>query len=187
MTPDQHSPLRRNLVRLALPAAAVAALVTACGGGGQSSGGSGSSSAAAPASSSASGEHPEKAETIKDARAGKLGPILVDESGRAVYLFEKDHGNTSSCYGACAKAWPPVTTNGKPKAAGKAMAPLLGTTSRKDGQKQVTYHGHPLYYYAPDDHQAGSVKGQDVKQFGAEWYALSPQGTKVEKKQAGGS
>ncbi|MGH3494392.1 MAG: COG4315 family predicted lipoprotein [Sciscionella sp.] len=121
------------------------------------------------------------------AGTGKLGPILVDESGRTVYLFEKDDGNKSTCYAECASAWPPVTGGAKPKAGGQARGSLLGTTTRHDGTMQVTYHNHPLYYYAPDDHQQGSTKGQDITQFGASWYALSPKGMKVENNQGGGS
>lgn len=117
---------------------------------------------------------------MKAAKNPKLGVYLVDESGRAVYLFEKDSGSTSSCYDACAKVWPPVTTKGKPKAEDGAKQSELGTTKRKNGMMPVTYGGHPLYYYQPDDHKKGSVKGQALKQFGAEWYALSPQGKKVE-------
>jgi predicted lipoprotein with Yx(FWY)xxD motif len=117
---------------------------------------------------------------------GKLGPILVDESGRTVYLFEKDQGSSSTCYNACANVWPPVTTSAKPQATGQTKSGKLGTTQRKNGTMQVTYNGHPLYYYAPDDHQPKSHKGQDIKSFGAAWYVLSPQGMKVEKGGSGG-
>jgi predicted lipoprotein with Yx(FWY)xxD motif len=105
---------------------------------------------------------------------------------RSLYLFEKDTGGKSACYGKCAKVWPPVTTSGAPKAEGKAKASMLDTVARKDGSEQVTYAGHPLYYYAPDDHTAHSAKGQGLEQFGAEWYVLSATGSKVEEGGGGG-
>jgi predicted lipoprotein with Yx(FWY)xxD motif len=189
-----HRPGRSRLVLAATPLAAVALVATACsgGGGGQASGGagagggastggSGASSSAPSSSSSSSSAGAGEAETITTATVGKLGPVLVDESGRTVYLFEKDKGSSSTCYKACANVWPPVTTSAKPQAMGKATSGKLGTTMRKNGTMQVTYAGHPLYYYAPDDHQPKSHKGQDVKSFGAPWYVLSPKGMKVEK------
>jgi predicted lipoprotein with Yx(FWY)xxD motif len=194
-----HRAGRPRLVLAATPLAAVALVATACsgGGGGQASGSAGgggttggsaatNSSSAPSSSSSSSSAGAGEAETIKTATVGKLGPILVDESGRTVYLFEKDQSSSSTCYNACANAWPPVTTSAKPQAMGQAKSGKLGTTKRKNGTMQVTYAGHPLYYYAPDDHQPKSHKGQDLKQFGAEWYVLSPQGMKVEKGGSGG-
>ncbi|WP_241995503.1 hypothetical protein [Kribbella sp. VKM Ac-2568] len=107
-----------------------------------------------------------------------LGSILVDGSGRTLYLFEKDKGSTSSCYGTCATAWPPYTTTGSPQAGGGVQGPLLGTTKRTDGTTEVTYHGHPLYYFAGDS-KPGDTNGQKVNEFGAEWFVLSPAGTEV--------
>ena len=94
-----------------------------------------------------------------------------------VYLFEADKGSKSSCTGACAAAWPPVT--GNPKAGAGAMAGDLGTITRPDGTKQVTYKGHPLYLYAKDG-DAGDAYGEGLKQFGAGWYVLAPSGKKVD-------
>lgn len=118
------------------------------------------------------------AATVKT-RHGKLGTYLVDAKGRSLYLFEKDKSTKSTCYDACAKAWPPLLTTGKPKAAGKAKASLLGTSKRKDGTTMVTYKGHPLYYFIQDK-RAGQTKGQGVDGFGAEWYVLAPSGHKIE-------
>jgi len=109
----------------------------------------------------------------------KLGRILVDGRGRSLYLFARDRSRRSMCFTACATYWPPLLTSGKPKAGGKTKASLLGTTKRKDGKKQVTYKGHPLYYFAADA-KAGDTKGQDVDAFGAEWYVLDPNGKKIE-------
>jgi predicted lipoprotein with Yx(FWY)xxD motif len=115
--------------------------------------------------------------TVKT-RHGKLGTYLVDSAGRTLYLFEKDKTTKSRCYNACAQFWPPLLTSGKPKASGRAKASLLSTTKRRDGTRQVTYKGHPLYYFAADA-KAGDTKGQDVDAFGAEWYILAPSGNKI--------
>ena len=116
--------------------------------------------------------------TVKT-RSGKLGTYLVDAKGRTLYLFEKDKTRKSRCSGACAVAWPPLLTAGKPKAAGSAKASLLSTSKRSDGKTQVTYHGHPLYFFVQDK-KAGDTKGQNVDAFGAEWYVLSPSGKKID-------
>jgi predicted lipoprotein with Yx(FWY)xxD motif len=120
------------------------------------------------------------AATVKT-RHGQLGTFLVGPSSRTLYLFEKDKTKKSTCSGDCAKAWPPLLTTGKPKASGSAKASLLGTTKRSDGTTQVTYKGHPLYYFIQDK-KAGQTKGQGIDGFGAEWYVLSPSGKKIERK-----
>jgi predicted lipoprotein with Yx(FWY)xxD motif len=112
-------------------------------------------------------------------RPTALGRILVDTRGRTLYLFEADRGRTSACYGKCGAAWPPLVTSARPTAAAGAKASLLGTTARKDGRLQVTYRGHPLYFFAGDT-KPGQTKGQDVRAFGGEWYVVSPAGAKVE-------
>jgi len=122
---------------------------------------------------------PAHASTIGTGKVGKLGTVLVDGKGVTVYLFEKDKGGKSSCYGACAQVWAPVLTKGTPKAAHGARSALLGTTKRKDGKVQVTYHRHPLYYYDDDARKPGTAKGQDSKEFGAEWYVLNRSGNVV--------
>ncbi len=91
-------------------------------------------------------------------------------------MFEADKGTTSSCNGACAKVWPPVTTAGAPTAAGGAVSADLGTTMRSDGTEQVTYKGHPLYFF-DDDKDSGDAYGQGSKAFGAGWYVLKPSGS----------
>lgn len=115
---------------------------------------------------------------------GKLGTILGAGPKRlTVYLFEADKGPVSSCSSACAAVWPPVTTSGKPKAVSGALAAELGTSTRSDGTTQVTYKGHPLYYYVKDvkDGDPGDAYGEALTNFGAEWYALAPSGNKVDK------
>jgi predicted lipoprotein with Yx(FWY)xxD motif len=159
----------------ALAAIALVALVVAgCGGGAdQATAASGSSSTA-----SSSG-------TIGVSDNGDLGKILVDAKGRTVYLFEKDTGPMSTCFGACAADWPPVTTTGKPTAGSGVTGSMLATTKRSDGTSQVVYNGHPLYRYIGDQ-KAGDTNGQNVNAFGAEWYALSTAGNKVSGKGSGG-
>jgi predicted lipoprotein with Yx(FWY)xxD motif len=111
----------------------------------------------------------------------KLGSFLVDESGMTVYLFVADTGTASTCYSTCAIVWPPVLTTGAPQAGTGAQASLLGTTTRTDGKVEVTYGGHPLYYFMQDK-AAGDVKGQGINGFGALWWVLSPSGAAIEVK-----
>jgi predicted lipoprotein with Yx(FWY)xxD motif len=108
-----------------------------------------------------------------------LGTILAAGSKRlTVYLWEADKGSTSTCSGPCAQVWPPVTTTSAPQAEGGAVAADLGTTTRSDGTKQVTYNGHPLYWYTGDS-QTGETTGQGSTGFGASWYVMSPSGSKI--------
>jgi predicted lipoprotein with Yx(FWY)xxD motif len=116
--------------------------------------------------------------TLKVANS-KLGQILVDGSGRTVYLWEADKGTGSSCYGACAGAWPPVLAAGQPAAATGVDGKLLSTTTRKDGGVEVDYNGHPLYYFIGDKNP-GDTTGQGLDNFGGSWYVLSPAGSKVD-------
>jgi predicted lipoprotein with Yx(FWY)xxD motif len=104
------------------------------------------------------------------------GEILTDGEGRALYLFTKDVGGTSTCTGECATAWPPFTVEGEPVAGEGVDQARLGTITRDDGTTQVTYNGHPLYYYA-EDVNAGDVTGQGV---GGVWFLVNPQGEQVE-------
>ena len=117
---------------------------------------------------------------IVKTHSSSLGKILVDAQGRTLYLFEKDKGIRSACYGQCAKFWPPLLTSGKPTAAAGAKASLLGTTRRTNGTKQVTYTGHPLYRFA-EDKKPGETKGEGLKFFGGGWYVLMPSGKKIDK------
>jgi predicted lipoprotein with Yx(FWY)xxD motif len=106
----------------------------------------------------------------------ELGPVLVDAKGFAVYTFGKDQGTTSSCYGGCEQAWPPVTSEGAPTAGEGATSSQLGTTKRKDGTTQVTYAGHPLYTFV-EDKQTGEVNGNGVNAFGGIWSAVNESGS----------
>ena len=158
------------LIAVAAVGLVVLAVAVASGGGGGAYGGS-ASSATAPSSG---GGGP----SVKLASTG-LGKVLVDARGRTLYLFEADKGTMSACSGACASAWPPLITKGKPAADAGVSAAKLGTTERGDGTTQVTYDGHPLYTYAGDA-APGQTRGQGLDQFGAEWYVLAPSGAKID-------
>jgi predicted lipoprotein with Yx(FWY)xxD motif len=109
-----------------------------------------------------------------------VGKVLVGPNGHTLYLFTADKGAKSVCYGQCATYWPPLIA-GKPTAGAGLNASKLGTTKRKDGKLQVTYSGHPLYYFALDK-TAGTIKGQGFVHFGGTWWTVSAAGTKVTTK-----
>jgi predicted lipoprotein with Yx(FWY)xxD motif len=107
----------------------------------------------------------------------QYGSVIADGSGEALYLLDKESGSTSECYGECAEAWPPLLTSGDPKAGSGAEAGLLGTTERNEGELQVTYNGHPLYYYVDDS--PGTILCQNVDEFGGLWLVVQPDGEAV--------
>ena len=149
--------------------AAAAVLVAACGGSGGAS-----SSSSAPASSGSA------AATVRTAK-GPVGTYLTDASGRALYLWLADRDGKSHCSGRCAKFWPPLTTKGTPKAAGGVSAEDLGTVPRSQGAKEITYKGHPLYYYVQDT-APNMLKGQGSNNFGATWWLVAPSGAAITKR-----
>jgi predicted lipoprotein with Yx(FWY)xxD motif len=158
----------KRLFSLAILGVVSALVLAACGG--SSYGGNKSpatTSAPAPAATSS-------AATIT-AKSSSLGTFLVDSKGRTLYLFDADHGAMSTCNGACAEDWPPLTTTGKPKAGAGVKSSLLGTSKRADGTSEVTYAGHPLYYFAGDT-GPGQTTGQGSGAFGAPWWVVSPAG-----------
>ena len=145
--------------------------VAACGG--SDNGATAASQAPAPPQT-ASGH----SATVGTANVGGLGTILVDSQGNTLYLFQKDSGTKSACFGACASAWPPLRATGKPTVGSGANASMIGTTPRSDGKPQVTYNGHPLYLYAADQNP-GDATGQGLTAFGAAWFTVSPAGNQV--------
>ena len=115
--------------------------------------------------------------TVK-ARSSAFGTILFAGNGRALYAFTRDRrGGPSRCYGDCAVAWPVYYAKGVLTAAQGARKALLGTVRRRDGRRQVTYNGWPLYYYAHE--RAGEVKCQNVREFGGLWLVLRASGRLV--------
>ena len=170
--PGSLSLLSTRIIRLAAGAGGVlgiALLATACGSG------NGSTTGAAAGGSSASSA---PGATVIETASSSAGTLLTNGSGRAVYLWVKDSGGVSHCSGACAAAWPPVTAAGKVTASGGAKASDLGTITRSDGTRQVTYDGHPLYYFAGDS-GPGMASGQGADQFGAKWWLVAPSGSDV--------
>jgi predicted lipoprotein with Yx(FWY)xxD motif len=143
----------------------IALAVAACGSSGHAN------AAAAPTTSSG------QPATV-GVTSTSLGQVLVDSQDRTLYLFQKDTGNTSTCTGACATAWPPLRVTGQPTAGTGANAALLGTSPRTDGGPQVTYHGHPVYLFYKDQ-KPGDTNGEGKNAFGASWFAVSPAGNQV--------
>jgi predicted lipoprotein with Yx(FWY)xxD motif len=143
-----------------------------------------SSAAASPtatqaSSPTASSQAAGTATVTLTAISGIPGKFLVGSTGRTLYLFEADKSGTSACSGACAAAWPPDTVTGAPTAGSGVNQALLGTIKRADGTMQVTYNGHPLYYFTADT-ASGAAHGQGVKAFGAGWYVVSATGSKID-------
>ena len=106
--------------------------------------------------------------------SSEYGKTVFGPSGKVVYVFGADRGSRSRCYGACAKAWPPLLTTGAPLAGPGVEAKLLGTTKRTDGTLQVTYNGHPLYYYPAD--KVGKIMCQHASMHGGLWLIIKPNG-----------
>jgi predicted lipoprotein with Yx(FWY)xxD motif len=115
------------------------------------------------------------------------GKYLVDQRGQSVYLFEKDEDGESYCTGACAAVWPPLETSSAPQAGAGIANGALGMIKRDDGDMQVTFHGHPLYYYAADASTPGKTEGEDIEQFGSGWYLVNSHGDPLETESGSGS
>ncbi|HET6187377.1 MAG TPA: hypothetical protein VFE59_10275 [Trebonia sp.] len=152
-------------VKLAAPLAVALLAAAACSSGSSSSGGSTNNSTATSS-------------TMITTKTSSGGSFLTNSAGRAVYLFVADSTGKSTCDGACAAAWPPVVAAGQPTASGGAQSSDLGTITRSDGTKQVTYDGHPLYYFEGDT-GPGTDKGQGLDNFGAKWWLVAPTGSSI--------
>jgi predicted lipoprotein with Yx(FWY)xxD motif len=107
----------------------------------------------------------------------RYGPMLFDGRGQAIYGFTYDRRNLSRCYGSCARDWPPVLTRGRPIAGRNVRQSLLGTTRRRNGRLQVTYAGHPLYFYVNERRR--QVLCQNVFSYGGLWLVVRPSGRLV--------
>jgi len=116
------------------------------------------------------------ADTKISARGSDFGTMIWAPKHQAAYMFAKDGPSRSRCYGACAKAWPPVLTDGSPRAGRGVEDALLGTTERRNGDLQVTYDGKPLYTY---DHEGpDQVLCHDIFLNGGWWYVIGPDGNR---------
>jgi predicted lipoprotein with Yx(FWY)xxD motif len=160
---------------LGLTLAAVAILAAACSTASSSTASSTTTTSPASAAASSAPTTPApsaagSALTLKTAKGSK-GIWLTNSAGRALYVYTLDKGKASECYGACAKAWPPLTTTGPVTISGQfTVSADLGVITRTDGTKQVTYGGHPLYYFAGDT-APGQTKGDGV---GGKWFLVGP-------------
>jgi predicted lipoprotein with Yx(FWY)xxD motif len=122
--------------------------------------------------------HTAAAGSAVSIRTTSLGKTLVDANGRTLYLFAGDRPNLSRLSGAGLSVWPRFVATGPVKASSGALAPKISTITSPSGVRQVTYNGHPLYYYVGDS-TPGSTRGQGLNQFGALWYVLGPAGNAV--------
>jgi predicted lipoprotein with Yx(FWY)xxD motif len=112
------------------------------------------------------------------AKSSRFGRVLFDGRGFVLYAFTRDPRNRSACYSACATAWPPYFAKGTVRAGAGVTRGLLGTTRRRDGRRQVTYAGRPLYYYV-GDRSPGDIFCQNVDEFGGLWLVVRPNGKPV--------
>jgi predicted lipoprotein with Yx(FWY)xxD motif len=165
-----------RFITLSVGVAAMAATASGCSSTGTTTSSTPTASTSAPTTATGSAAPSQSVATVKTA-SSPFGQILVDGSGRTLYLFKADTGTTSTCNGSCTQNWPPQTTTGTPDSSG-VTASLVGTTTRSDSSTQVTYNGHPLYYFFKDT-RPGETNGQGVNAFGASWYVVSPSGDAI--------
>lgn len=170
-----------RFVLLAVAAVALGIAAAGCGGSSSSSAAPASGTTASSGSSGSYGyggggssSSSSSAVTVKTA-SSPLGTILVDQDGKTLYLFEADSMNKSNCSGGCLALWPAVMADGKATAGSGVSAGMIGTAA---GSSQVTYAGHPLYWFSGDT-AAGDTNGEGLTDFGGAWYAVSPAGTAV--------
>jgi predicted lipoprotein with Yx(FWY)xxD motif len=162
---------RLRTVSLAAVIAATGVVAAACGSGGSGYG--------EPASRPPTSAPPPTGTTTTVTVTGSpLGQLLVDGSGRTLYLFKADKSTISTCYDACADAWPPLLTTAAPSPGTNINAPDLATSARRDGTAQVTFHGHPLYRFVGDA-KPGDTNGQGLSAFGARWYVVGADGSEI--------
>ena len=119
-------------------------------------------------------DHVGDGQAVRVART-KLGPILVNGQGRTLYLFLKDRHGKSTCYGGCARVWPPALASGAPRVGPGVAAEKLTTTRRTDHKRQLVYNGHPLYAMSADT-RPGELEGQG---FLGTWFVVSPAGRRI--------
>jgi predicted lipoprotein with Yx(FWY)xxD motif len=107
----------------------------------------------------------------------KRGTVVVSKTGLTLYGFTKDSSKSSACNGSCPSTWVPWIANGSAtvKAGSGLTQSLVGTIKRSNGQKQITYGGHPLYHFKGDT-KAGQQNGQARKLNGGYWYVISKAG-----------
>lgn len=145
------------------------------GCGDDEDGGSPNAAEPRPATSQAEpAPKPARAGTKLVLRDSDYGRMLFNADRQAIYLFDKETTKKPRCYGDCAAAWPPVYANGEPRLGKGLQADLLGTTKRRNGRKQITYGGHPLYYYAHEG--PGQVLCHDIFEYDGTWLVVRRNG-----------
>jgi predicted lipoprotein with Yx(FWY)xxD motif len=166
-------------VRLAIAMTAGLLVLSACGGESEMQAAGAQPDASTPppgatATTTAAGAAKKRKGTKLIVDDSDFGTMLFDTRKQAIYAFERDANGRSVCYGECAKAWPPVYTAGHPVAGAGVKPGLLGTLERRDGSRQVTYAGKPLYFYAHEG--PGQVLCHNVNLNGGYWWVLAPSG-----------
>jgi predicted lipoprotein with Yx(FWY)xxD motif len=121
---------------------------------------------------------PRPAPILLRTDTSRYGRVLMDHRGYALYLFTHDTGADSTCAGACARAWPPYLVSGRGRGIAGAHSSLIGLTRRRDGGRQLTYAGHPLYYYV-GDRSPGQILCQGAVAYGGHWWVVSAAGAPV--------
>ena len=159
---------RRGPLALAALIAALAITAAACSSSPAASGGSTTSSTAGSTSSTAAASI-----ALASATAGSVGTVVTGPDGHTVYELSTERNGAIQCTGSCTSTWPPLTvTAGQSTKLSAGLSGTLGTVHRPDGTTQVTYDGHPVYYYSGDS-ASGQANGQGV---GGVWFALTPTG-----------
>jgi predicted lipoprotein with Yx(FWY)xxD motif len=155
--------------RLARPALAALAVALAAGGCGSS-----------PAAPAAPGDAAARTLTIAAKSLPRVGTVLVNAAGYALYMFVPDDQRQVTCTSLCAETWPPVRLRaGTALAAGPGVRQaLLGSDADPAGGRVITYDGWPLYAYTGDVY-AGQTTGQGIDLNGGYWYLIRPSGQLV--------
>jgi predicted lipoprotein with Yx(FWY)xxD motif len=169
--------------RLVVPLAGLSGALAACGSGAVSpdtrlAARSHADASSAASTLSVSPTNPQPRPIVIRTANSRYGRVLVDARGRTLYLFTHDKSATSTCVGACARAWPPYLAAGRGRASGGAHGSLVGVTVRANGSRQVAYNRHPLYYYV-GDRSPGDILCQDVEEYGGHWWVVSPVGAAI--------
>ena len=107
-------------------------------------------------------------------RSSAYGRILFAGSNRVLYAFTHDPRGKATCYGKCARRWPPYLVHGAVRAGTGSQRSLLATIRRRDGSRQLAYAGRPLYFYVGDG--PGQVLCQNVREFGGLWLVVRASG-----------
>jgi predicted lipoprotein with Yx(FWY)xxD motif len=103
--------------------------------------------------------------TVSLARSSQ-GIFLIGPNGHSLYVFAKDTGSTATCTGECAKTWPAFTSSGT-----ITTGPVVNKAEVGTSNGQVTFYGHPLYYFSHDS-APGQTNGVGI----TNWNLIGPFG-----------